>query len=160
MNHHDLMTATNITDDDCVTVQLRHVLALANPLLDPPWWDGPQVTPEEVWAEATHPTSCEHDEPAYMVCDGCRQCDIRRIAHFVVHGVDPDDARPILIDVGVGGYCPDWPISDGNHRVAAAAVLELEEITVDYTGDEDRALAILVDGRDAFDVMEEEALYA
>lgn len=55
-----------------------------------------------------------------------------RIAYLVVNGWDDE----IQIDVGVEGLTmPQWIISDGNHRLAAAFYREDEFIECDLSGE-------------------------
>lgn len=150
-------TAREEADDEAFTgpfiVPLRHVLALADPRYGDPWGVG-VITDDDVLTEVEYPTDpdeCTHDETA--VYDGCRTCDIRRVAHFVTHGIDWDDAHPISVDVGFGAYVPSWPIEDGNHRLLAAAVRGEELVTVEVTGDWDRAIDLLIDGRNLDDML-------
>lgn len=53
-------------------------------------------------------------------CDASatREQHAQRVAWLVVHGW----ADPVEIDVGIPslGFTPSWPITDGNHRFAAA----------------------------------------
>lgn len=62
-----------------------------------------------------------------------RQDHIQRIAHLVVH----PSPHPIGIDVGVPalGFCPEWPIYDGNHRLGSAFYRRLDHILIDFSGD-------------------------
>lgn len=54
-----------------------------------------------------------------------------RVAYFVLHGW----RDPILIDVGVPGVCyVNWPVSDGNHRLYAAAFCSDEFIDAELQG--------------------------
>ena len=82
--------------------------------------------------------------------DRCHGCEVARIAHLAVHGWprSAEDEQPVTIDVGIGDYFPHWPIVDGNHRIAAAAIRGDTHIEVRVAGDYDRAVNLLVLGRD------------
>ena len=56
-----------------------------------------------------------------------------RVAYFVVFGW----CEPIEVDVGVPylGFMPQWPVSDGNHRLAAAIFTGLQVIDAEVSGD-------------------------
>jgi hypothetical protein len=56
-----------------------------------------------------------------------------RVAYFVVFGW----CEPIQVDVGVPdlGFMPQWPVSDGNHRLAAAIFAGLQVIDAEVSGD-------------------------
>lgn len=57
-----------------------------------------------------------------------------RIAHFVVGGVD----LPIEVDISCSGvHALDWPVSDGNHRLAGAYIRGDFEILCNFSGDVD-----------------------
>lgn len=142
--------------DGPLIIPIEHVTAFADPLTNPPWGDFAAITISEVRSEAETPTVCDHVEHPSELWDGCRACDIRRIAHFVVHGLPDTGLDPILVDVGVGTYYPSWPLLDGNHRIAAAVVRGEKAVTVEVAGDLERAYAVLIDGRDFDDVVDDE----
>lgn len=79
----------------------------------------------------------------------CRECDLTRLCALVDAG-EPDlhtqrrDPHPVTVDVGVGSYVPYTMLLDGNHRVAAASLRGDEFLLVSYTGDEERAHALLI----------------
>lgn len=56
-----------------------------------------------------------------------------RIVNFILFGFND----PISIDVGIPfiGYCPDWMIADGNHRLAAAIYTKTPFILAEIAGD-------------------------
>lgn len=58
-----------------------------------------------------------------------------RIAYFIVNGFKD----PISLDVGIPsiGYCPEWIVVDGNHRLASAIFLEQPFIPVQFSGSVD-----------------------
>lgn len=62
-----------------------------------------------------------------------RQEHIQRIAYLVVH----PSPHPISIDLGVPalGFCPEWPIYDGNHRLGSAFYRGLDQILINFSGD-------------------------
>jgi hypothetical protein len=64
---------------------------------------------------------------------------VARIAWLAVHGWDAC-CDPPTVDTGVPGFTdPTWPLLDGNHRLAAAAVRGDLTILVALQGDEERA---------------------
>lgn len=132
------MTAGRVLDDHqgLVLAPTQHVLAHANPLTWEPWGIG-HITATDVLQAPPH-ARCDHDP--------CRDCHLARIHHFVTEGINPDDPHPILIDVGFGDYWPAWPILDGNHRLAAAAITHPTHVPVTIQGDWNRGLNILLAG--------------
>lgn len=59
---------------------------------------------------------------------------IERIAWFVVYGWSDS----IEVDFGIPGmYYPNWGITDGNHRFAAAIIRSSNWIIADWAGAED-----------------------
>ena len=73
---------------------------------------------EAVSEECIRPEPIEHRKFFEDPSPCARKDHIARIAWFVMHGWDD----PIDIDTGSPefGFCADWPIEDGNHRLAAA----------------------------------------
>jgi hypothetical protein len=65
---------------------------------------------------------------------------IRKIADFVQNGWE----NPIQIDVGVPAlHCnPKWPVTDGNHRLAAAIYRKNPEISAEISGDIEHAKSL------------------
>lgn len=129
---------------------------LCDPLASPPWEVAP-ITPHDVWDRVTAGDFTHCDARARDVAPWkrpvCRECDIRRIAEFVVAGwPDADEAHPITVDLGVGTYWPGWVVTDGNHRLAAALVRGDAFVDVATAGDWDRCLRVLVDGVSVWDL--------
>lgn len=110
------------------------VLAICNPLRRSPW-DGVSVTKKMVLKcldnRRLHSMPVAHEASAEM--------HAQRIAFLVEHGW----TDPIEIDVGVPsmGCHVDWPVLDGNHRLAAASLRGDLEILAMVGGDLDYALA-------------------
>lgn len=116
-------------------ISVAKLKRLANPLRTPPWpwfvkpWAKPFQRKEitaylkqqnfEKWV-----TGFSRDD---------REIHLRCIAHYVVKGW----TEPIEIDVGVPalGCYVDWPIQDGNHRLAAAIYRGDKEILAGLSGD-------------------------
>lgn len=131
-------------------VPLDRVLALANPLATWPW-NNERPSEEELhsmlFSAPLEPSPVDADQAAIR--------HIGRIRYLVQHGW----SDPIEVDVGVPvlGYAgPNWPITDGNHRLAAAAVRKDSTILVDVAGQVDHAssllgvdVGLLLDGRGA-----------
>ena len=117
-----------------IVVPLARVLALADPLAHPPWRTGRGITHAAVTEALAEndlwPMPVETDAPVSV--------HVARIAWFVRKGWDD----PIQIDVGCPGfpgYREVWPVTDGNHRLAAAAYREDAEIALEWGGSVDRA---------------------
>lgn len=118
-------------------VALERVLALANPLRDWPWCtERPSEADLATWL-ATAPlvaAPVDTDEPA--------ERHAGRIRYLALNGWT--DA--VQMDVGIpalqyGG--PSWPLTDGNHRVAAAVLRRDAFIEVDVAGQVDHAARLL-----------------
>lgn len=77
----------------------------------------------------------------------CFSCEVLRIRRLASDGWPPlaEDPSPIFVDVGLGDYRPDWPILDGNHRLAAALWRGDTTIDVAVGGDWECAVHLLVD---------------
>lgn len=120
-----------------IEVPLARVLALANPLIHPPWRNARALTPDLV-AEAL----AENDVwPMPVEPDAPLEIHVARIAWFVRKGWDD----PIQIDVGcpgLPGYRATWPINDGNHRLAAAAYRDDPAIALEWGGSVERAKSL------------------
>lgn len=106
-----------------VSIPVRRIARLFNPLRKSPW-EAPPVTRADVTAAirekrlAPEPGSSDH---------------AGRIAWMVLN----PDANPIEIDVGVPhlGCFVAWPITDGNHRLAAAIYRRDGLISAEVGGD-------------------------
>lgn len=102
-----------------------------------------------IWPDLTSPVTREEiaeaiasgafllggDVPSERLGEANRAYHIRRIAWLAVNGWDD----PIDADFGIPvlNYYPDWPILDGNHRLAAALYRGDETILVDPAGQVD-----------------------
>lgn len=100
-----------------VKVQVQLILKICDPFANP--WNGERFTRkavrEAVAKQKLRATALLDEKSAWSTQD-----HIERIAYLVVHGWK----KPIDIDVGVPalGCHVRWPVIDGNHRLAAAAV--------------------------------------
>lgn len=109
------------------------LLELCNPFKDPPWEGVASLSMEGIRAAVRD----RFVEPS-SYSDGGRgrswgvEDHIARIAYLVIHGWDD----PIDVDVGVPslGCWLEWPVTDGNHRLAAAAVRGDEYIVASVSG--------------------------
>ncbi len=85
-------------------------------------------------------TAPEIGEPVPGHCGALEH--VGRIRYLARHGW----SDPIELDVGVPclGYDgPQWPVTDGNHRLWAAALRGDVSITVDVAGQADHAAMLL-----------------
>lgn len=113
-----------------IRARLGDVLALADPLRSPPWQHARGLTRALV-ADALSendlwPMPVEPDAPLCV--------HVARIAWFVARGWDD----PIQVDLGcpsLPGWRDVWPITDGNHRLAAAAYRDDPEILLEWGGE-------------------------
>lgn len=102
--------------DDLVVKAPLDSLKPWNPLNGHPVWRGCEepISPKEV--EKAIKNKLFFDEP--IVSSSPRKDHIARIAFLVVNGwwdyIELDFGVPSM------GYCPKWPVVDGNHRLAAA----------------------------------------
>lgn len=148
----------HVIDDDngLIRTNVAWLARIKNPLLTPPWGidriHAHEVLPAAAdgrYAHPAHPDGLRADPAPRPTC---RECDIARIAYFTTHGWPEDDPHPIEVDVGLGTYIPQWPIIDGNHRLAAALIRNDTLITVSASGDWDRCLNVFVHGTPLWDL--------
>lgn len=151
------MTYGYVLDDEMgvIRVSTEWLGTLVNPLESNPWTGSPltalDVSDAMVYGSGGHePVECQESLDLY----GCDSCEVQRIAHFVQEGWTSTllDPEPITLDVGVGNYFPEWMLVDGNHRVAAAIVGGVEWVDVSVHGSWDRAVAMLIEGKEWQDV--------
>lgn len=103
----------------------------ADPFVQHVWEIETPITREEVGA-AIFDQSCETAaEP--VAADADRETHIRRVAYLAVHGWED----PIEVDLGIPSmnFLPDWPIQDGNHRLAAAIFRGDRSIMAEVSGE-------------------------
>lgn len=117
-------------------VPVAALLEVCNPLVTSPWRVG-RVSEAMV-------RRCIRDkrfQPHPVGMSASRYVHAGRIAYFAVHGWDDS----IDIDVGVPsmGCHVKWPVQDGNHRLAAAAVRGDEMIKAEIGGSIDYASELL-----------------
>ncbi len=123
-----------------ITVPLPRILILANSLHNPPWPTVQRLRRADIGA------AIERGDLAStpVAPEAAKRHHVARIAWFVCKGWD--DA--IQIDLGCPGF-PGfrefWPISDGNHRLAAAAYRADATILVEWGGLVDRAKSVFGD---------------
>lgn len=118
-----------------VLLPVSRVLALCHPLEDSPW-DTEPVTKEMVAEALSLGLEVSHPIPS----DAHARAQAARIAFLVRHGWD--DA--IEIDVGIPSmqFQVDWPVIDGNHRLAAAAYRGDADILASVGGCLDKAFEL------------------
>lgn len=117
-------------------VPVCNLLKLADPLKAWPW---PCPAPSQQALDALWSTPPEA-EP--VPPEGPASRHLGRIRFLAEQGW----TQAIEIDVGVPmlGYpVPDWPVLDGNHRLAAAALRNDMNIHVDVAGQVDHAAELL-----------------
>lgn len=112
-------------------VKLREVIALCNPVEQWIWdCDLPIIPITKLVSSApVYP-------PGLPITTAAEHAG--RVRWFMVHGWH----EPITVDIGVPdlGYPgPDWMITDGNHRLAAAILLAADEVSIDVCGSIDHA---------------------
>jgi hypothetical protein len=118
-------------------VAVSRVALLCNPTQSWPWCcDAPST---EEWATLLKTAPLE-DCPVASTEPASRH--IGRIRYLAQHGwsdaIEVDVGCPVL---GYGG--PKWPVTDGNHRLAAAIVRNDAFISVDVAGQLDHAASLL-----------------
>lgn len=152
---HTLTGAVLDEDAGLIRTPTAWLARIHNPLLTPPWGID-RIHEHEIRAaidagEYRHPG--HHYSPALegFQRPTCRACDIARIAHLATHGW-PTRTNPITVDLGVDNYWPQWAITDGNHRLAAALIRGDHHLTVSACGDWDRAIDVLVHGIPVWDL--------
>lgn len=100
---------------------------LPNPFEKVVWWglDAP-ITKEEVREAIDEGRLCHESVVSDFSCRPSRGEHVERVAYFVVNGWEA------AIDVE---YCfGNWPVQDGNHRLAAAYFLGLPEVEASFSG--------------------------
>ena len=112
-------------------VPVRRLLLMANPVECPPWNCKTMLVKNDVLSAIA--ANALWDAP--IPPDGTEDPYVhaQRIAWLVTHGWDD----PIDVDVGIPGlgYCPEWPIIDGNHRLYAAVIRGDKKILASVSGD-------------------------
>lgn len=95
-------------------------------------WVDPHLTQREVRACLKAGILLERSYSAAGEWNWTREQHAARVAYLVVH----PDPTPIEVDVGIPslGCHVDWPVTDGNHRLAAAIYRRDPFILVDAAG--------------------------
>src|SRR6185503_7928435 len=122
-----------------VLLPVAKVRELCDPIASNPWGTIPftaQDVMDFVRRGELRDTPVEYGGLGYPEPWDWRE-EAKRVAYFVVHGW----SDPIHLDIGVLvlGYAPEWPVLDGNHRLAAAIVRQDETILAAVSGQLDRA---------------------
>lgn len=131
------------------TVYVPALVQIANPFRDVIWHldiDRPITVDEVVYAIRCGDFLTTPWEEGGLMLGGDpvekRMRHIRRIAFFVQYGW----VQPIMVDVGVPGYySPDYPITDGNHRLGAAIIRGEFFIEASVAGDLDHVHSLNLD---------------
>lgn len=127
-------------------VPTQNLIELSNPMDDDIWGCG-VITMEDVLScfdfhQASYPyESSEYDTTT-------REYNIARIAYiaeYELYKYSEREQTPISVEITLMGdsSLAHHPIIDGNHRVAAAHVLNEEFITIEISGDLDSAHELL-----------------
>lgn len=124
-----------------VIIPVARLREVCDPLETPPWYEarGKPISRSEI-AAAIEAENLLSQRYGLVAVDWFRDHHVWRIAYLVVNGWK--DA--IEIDVG----CPDlglrvpWPVTEGNHRLAAAIYRGDMEILADVGGDVDYAFEL------------------
>ncbi len=111
-------------------IPVRALQQLGDPFENCPWHSCGCLSREGI-AEAL---STDNLWAKHAQLFGDRDHHHARVAYFVRY---PELIDPIEVDVGVPalGCHVDWPITDGNHRFAAAIYLGLPTIPANVSGD-------------------------
>lgn len=125
------------------TLSVAKLRVVADPFRYDPWCVGPLTRLGVARAIGRQKRFCARGaEPMQTPCwdmkgskRAQRRWHIERVAWLVTHGWKD----PIEIDVGVPvlGFCPDWIVTDGNHRLAAAIYQGAETILASCGGQVD-----------------------
>lgn len=128
------MTVPHEIFDDITPAAVAPLAALGNPFDGVCWPDLERpITTVDV-GEALVSRALRHPDEGDCTT---RAEHAGRIAWFIVNGW----RDPIEVDVGIPsmGYVPEWPIQDGNHRLAAAILLKCRTIDIRFSGSLDFA---------------------
>ncbi len=124
----------HLRKDPMIRAPCHRLAAIADPFARSPWSTLDRLTREAVDA-AIAAGNLAH-EP--VGADASATLHIARIAWLVQNPADD----PIQVDLGCPsfpGWRPFWPITDGNHRFAAALYRRDETIALEWGGEVDLA---------------------
>lgn len=128
---------------DSTAIPVSRLLELCNPFTNP--WNGDEFTISDVqqavleqrfekdaWTPHAESGEGGHDWPVSR--------HVARIAYLVVHGW----TDPVQVDVGIPsmGFAVPWPLTDGNHRLAAAVARGDEQIEASICGSVTHAMEL------------------
>lgn len=122
--------------DYCVLVSVPRLRRLCDPFAYPPWEDIARLTIDGVrQAMQEGFVLAQAYSGAHRVSAWSTDQHLARIAYLAQHGW----SEPIDVDVGVPhmGCVVEWPVLDGNHRLAAAIVRGDTHILASVSGCED-----------------------
>ena len=119
-----------------VKVSVEKLRKMADPFRYDVWGCGTTLTEKEVRQSICSKRYIHEPYSEQRVQYGetwSMQDHASRVAYLVVFGW----CEPISIDVGVPdlGFTPQWPVSDGNHRLAAAIFARIQAIDAEVSGD-------------------------
>lgn len=122
--------------EEVLKLSVAKLRLFADPFEHNPWDYASKLTIELVTKCLYYKTYKQEAYPLLQFEDGeawTLEDHAKRIAYLVVFGWN--DA--IEVDVGIPdlGYSPQWPVMDGNHRLAAAIYMDLDVIEAEVSGD-------------------------
>ena len=129
----------DVLDEDTCLVSVARLRKLCDPFAQPPWEGVAGLTTEGVrqamqdgFVLAQAYSDPEQIGAPERIAAWTPEEHISRIAYLAHHGW----AEPIEVDVGVPdmGCYVDWPVTDGNHRLAAAIVRGDKHILASVSG--------------------------
>ena len=134
---------------EVVRVSVSKLREMADPFGCDVWSCGSILAKESV-TDSLHSKRYKFSPYPGQVLHDCKPWSLQdhadRVAYLVVFGW----CEPVQVDVGIPdiGFMPQWPIIDGNHRLAAAIFAGLEAIDAEVSGDCELISQILASSKD------------
>lgn len=125
----------NFYDTSDIKIDVANIAAICNPFETNIWPCNPvtvEMVEECIVSKKFNKEVYTRVRDVYR--DWTAEEHAERIAFYVVNGWENET---IHIDVGCPsfGFCPDWIVLDGNHRLAAAIFREDKQIRCDISGE-------------------------